>query len=90
LTRLVHDLERMFLTEDALDLIHYLLMTEEYPRKVIEIAIEDAIMIGQIRGGHIDAPSFLNIIQRAVDSSLASFDLMGSLYDSVKGQYFVH
>ncbi|MDD2207052.1 MAG: hypothetical protein WCQ97_04650 [Aminobacterium sp.] len=90
MTRLVHDLERMFLTEDALELIYQLFLTEEYARNVIEIAIEDAMMIGQVRGGHIDAITFMSIIQRTADSTISHFDSTGSLYDSVKGQYFVH
>ncbi|MPM83456.1 hypothetical protein SDC9_130520 [bioreactor metagenome] len=48
------------------------------------------MMIGQVRGGHIDAITFMSIIQRTADSTISHFDSTGSLYDSVKGQYFVH
>ncbi|HCA41272.1 MAG TPA: hypothetical protein DEP01_07210 [Aminobacterium sp.] len=90
MTRLVHDLERIYLTEETLKLAYRFLITEEFPRDIVELAIEDAIMVGQVQGHHVDARYFMSIIERAVDSDIVASALISSFSSGTKGHHFVH
>ncbi len=60
--RIMHDLERQYLTLDAQGIIYIALLEEEISLEVAEIAINEAINIGQVKHAKVDGDLMRDLI----------------------------
>lgn len=60
--RLMHDLERQYITLDAQGLIYTALLEEEISQDVAELAITEAVNIGQLKNAKVDADLMRDLI----------------------------
>ena len=60
--RIMHDLERQYLTLDAQGIIYTALLEEEISQEVAEIVINEAVNIGQLKHAKVDGDLMRDLI----------------------------
>ncbi|GAB1398658.1 hypothetical protein MASR2M17_14100 [Aminivibrio sp.] len=79
--RVLHDMERRYLSPDAQGRVYRYMMTEEVPREIMERAIHEAVSLGQLKNSAVDASLLDALVAALLDDR--SFEIPGNTSENI-------